>query len=73
MPVWEVLGYSAAEVDFDCWNISSTCLLCRFSHSSSNGVNGKLTSEIAGLDVGETVEAVPEGCTPEVFKLLPMV
>jgi hypothetical protein len=47
-------------------------LLCCFSQSISDDVNGKLTSEIAGFDVGEAVEAVSEDGLPEGFKLLSM-
>ena len=65
--------YSAADFDFDRRKSSPTSLLCRLSHSFSDAVKGKLTSEIADFDVGETVEAVPEGGLPEVFEGLAMV
>jgi hypothetical protein len=67
------LAYSAAGFDCDRWKSSPTRLLCRLSHSSSDAVSGKFTSEIAGFDVCETVEAVPKGGEPEVFEVLPML
>jgi len=49
---------------------SPTSLLCCFSHSNSDDVKGKFTSEIANFDADETVEAVPEGGEPEPFEVL---
>jgi hypothetical protein len=47
-------------------------LLCRFSHSFSDDVNGWLAGEIAALDIGKAIESVPEGGEPEFMEELSM-
>ena len=51
---------------------SATCLNCCLSQEIPDGGNGWLTGQVAGFDVGETVDSLTEPVLPELVECFAM-